>query len=154
MVQMNTYHTHVTCFTIFFETNVCFYFGLCSSKLKTIIQKTRTKLHCKELCKIMSLVFMSIFFINTTGQMTPHLLAMCFPQILIIICIHVTVLCQFLCNVITLQTSTVVADNTFIGILKDGQYIHICTRLSSVAEYHIDCHCTALSSLLCITSPW
>ena len=46
------------------------------------------------------------------------------------------------------------ADIAFIAILKDGQYIHICTRSSSVAEYHIDCHCTALSSLLCILSPW
>ena len=41
------------------------------------------------------------------------------------------------------------ADIAFIAILKDGQYIHISTRLNSVAEFHIDCHCTALSSLLC-----
>jgi hypothetical protein len=40
-------------------------------------------------------MFASIFFINTTGKMTPHLLSMCFPQALIMICIHVSVLCNF-----------------------------------------------------------
>ena len=42
----------------------------------------------------------------------------------------------------------------FIAILKDITHFHWIEFGGPVAEYHINCLCTELSSLLCILSSW
>ena len=102
----------------------------------------------EERCRRLSLVFVSIFLINTTGQMTPHLFSMSFPQAYVIICINVTVQCHYIVGINSFGRWY-----SYINF-KRWPILRIFTGLSSVAEYHINCLCTELSSLLCILSSW